>query len=87
MRVGSTDGKGASSFTGTFESAVSLLCGSIRSRFSHVAAAHRQKKVQCVSGMFVGVVGAYLSNVWSPDRPAHDPHNPAFHPDGIMNDG
>ena len=62
MRVGSTDGKGASSFTGTFESAVSLLCGSIRSRFSHVAAAHRQKKVQCVSGMFVGgVVGAYLS--------------------------
>src|SRR4026209_952336 len=53
MRLGSTHGKGAGSFTGAFDPAVSLLCGSIRPRFSHVAAACRQKKVQCVSGRLI----------------------------------
>src|SRR4029453_16340046 len=50
MRLGSTDCKGTGSCTGTFEPDVSLVCGSIRPRFSHVAAARRQKKVHCVFG-------------------------------------
>src|SRR6185369_17078691 len=45
MRLGSTHGKGAGS-----------LCGSIRPRFSHVAAACRQKKVQCVSRRLITCV-------------------------------
>src|SRR5262249_21831350 len=49
MRLDSTDGKGAGSSTGAFEPRGSLLCGSIRPRFSHVAAACPQKKIQCVS--------------------------------------
>jgi len=88
MRLRSTGGKGAGGCTETFDSAVSLVCGSIRPQFSHVAAPRRRKSSASPDGV-MSISRAPVDRCskgvettraprpcGAPGHPAHHPHNP-----------